>query len=38
LMIDAEQLEDVVESHTVLEGRTVSKRARRSHPVPLVMF
>jgi len=43
LMIDTEQLEDVVESHTVLEGRTIGSRrghrqATHSRAVPLLMF
>ncbi len=38
LMIDTEELEDVVESNTVLKGRRLSKRTTHARPLPLILF
>jgi hypothetical protein len=38
LMIDTEELEDVVESNTVLKGRRLSKGTTRGRPLPVIML
>ncbi len=38
LMIDTEELEDVVESNTVLKGRRLSQRGTDTRSLPVIMF